>query len=45
MKVQEGHLGGSAVEHLSAFGSERDPGSGNQVPQWAPCEEPASLSA
>ena len=30
---------------VSAFGSEHDPGSWDQVPTQAPCEDPASPSA
>ena len=33
------------AQPLSAFSSERDPGSGDRVPHWAPCREPASPSA
>ena len=40
-----GHLGGSAVEHLSALGSVLDPRSRDQPPRWAPRREPASPSA
>ena len=36
-KAQEGHLGGSAVEHLPWAQGSRD-----RVPHWAPCKKPAS---
>ena len=39
-----GHLGGSVVERLSAFGSGCDPILGSS-PISAPCEEPASPSS
>ena len=43
-KKQQGCLGGSVVEHLpSAQGV--IPELWDQVPHWAPCMEPASLSA
>ena len=37
-------MGGSVVEHLSAFGSRRDPRSQDRAPHWAPHREPASPS-
>ena len=42
--ILEGHLGGSVVECL-ALAQGMIPGSWDQVPQQAPCGEPASLSA
>ena len=39
-----GHLSGSVVECL-ALAQGMIPGSWDQVPHWAPCEEPASPSA
>ena len=39
-----GHLGGSVVEHLS-WAWVVIPGFWDRVPHWAPCMEPASLSA
>ena len=40
----QGPLGGSAVERLPLT-QVMIPGSWDQVPHWAPCEEPASPSA
>ena len=40
----EGRLGGSGVEHLPVA-QVVIPGSRDRVPHWAPCMEPASLSA
>ena len=39
-----GHLGGSVVERLP-LAQGVIPGSWDRVPHWAPCREPASLSA
>ena len=38
-------MNGSVVEHLSAFGSGRDPGVLGTSPYQAPCMDPASPSA
>ena len=44
-QAHQGHLSGSVVEHLSAFGSGRDPGVLRSSPELGSLGGPASPSA